>query len=170
MFRSIVSSRRRLAGLAPAAVLVAVLAIGGCSSSSAGSSSTSRGTGSKESFCTLLLAFRVSNDSLDGEITSGDPATAKSAFERLVEQVKLLQQRAPADIKPDVDTTATFLGQFEALLAKYSYDLTTLSADPAAAEQFATLNSSAVQASLDQLRSYGDTDCATTVTSTTLTP
>jgi len=68
-----------------------------------------------------------------------------------------------------VATTSTFLLQLQSLLAQFSYDLTRLQSDPAAVEKFATLNSDAVQASLAQLRAYGDTDCAAaTSTSTTI--
>ena len=120
-------------------VAVALVAVAGCSSSS--------GTGtkpSKDQFCTLLVAFRASNDALSADVGSGDPAVTKTAVDRLVGQAQTLQQRAPKDIAPDVAKTVGFLTQLRSLLAKFSYDLTRLQADPAAVEQFGALNSADV--------------------------
>ena len=142
----------------------------GCSSSSSTSSSgPGAGTPSKETFCALLGAFRAANDSLDADVNSGDAARSETAVRRLVSQAKTLQERAPTDIRADVDVAVTFLGQLDMLLAGYSYDITQLSDDPAGAEQFATLNSDTVQASLGQLRAYGDTDCLDVATTSTTT-
>jgi hypothetical protein len=147
----------------PTSVWLAIVSAGLLAASAVGCSSSSTGSSAKpdkDTFCALLVAFRASNDALASEVSSGDPAKTQVAVQRLVGQVQTLQQRAPADILPDVTATATFLTQLQSLLASFSYDLTKLQADPAAVEKFATLNSDAVQASLDQLRAYGDTDCA----------
>lgn len=138
-------------------VLLAVATIGCASSSSSGSTTEP----SKDTFCALLAAFRVSNDALSTDVGSADPATMRTAITRLVGQAETLQERAPADIVADVTTATTFLTQLQSLFAKFSYDLTALQADPAAVEEFAAINSGEVQASLDQLRAYGDTDCTT---------
>lgn len=150
--------RRLLQTVLAIAVVVTITA--GCTSSASTSGSSASGSGSKETFCALLVAFRASNDSLDADVNSGDPAKAQAAVQRLVGQAKTLQQRAPRDIEPDVAVTATFLDQLDALLATYGYDLAKLSGDATGAEQFTTLNSDVVKASLGQLRAYGDTDCA----------
>ncbi len=159
---------RRLPAPLALLTLVALFLLGaGCSSSS-----RSAAKPSKETFCTLLVAFRASNDALAADIGSGDPATTQAAVNRLVGQAQSLQQRAPADIAPYATTTVGFLTQLRSLLAEFSYDLNTLQADPVAVEKFAALNSADVQTALDQLRAYGDTDCtatSTTITSTTLT-
>ncbi len=163
----------------PTRVLLAIVTVilaataAGCSSSSSTSSTPSSGAGagnpSKETFCALLVAFRAANDSLDADVNSGDAARSEAAVKRLVSQAKTLQDRAPTDIRADVDVAVTFLDQLEALLAQYSYDITKLSDDPTGAEQFTTLNSDTVQASLGQLRAYGDTDCVDVTTTTTTT-
>ena len=155
---------RRLPAPLAILTLAAVSLLGaGCSSSTRSSAKPS-----KETFCTLLVAFRASNDALSADVGSGDPATTQAAVNRLVGQAQSLQQRAPADIAPYVSTTVGFLTRLRSLLAEFSYDLNTLQADPVAVEKFAALNSVDVQTALDQLRAYGDTDCAATGTSTTL--
>jgi len=155
--------RRSIASVLGVTVLLLLTAA--CSSTATPSSTN--GAGSKETFCALLIAFRASNDSLDGDVNSGDADAARTAVQRIVAQGKTLQQQAPADIEPDVAVVAAFLVQLDALLAKYAYSLTAVSSDPAAAEAFTTLNSADVQAALGQLRAYGDTDCAETPTTTT---
>jgi hypothetical protein len=149
----------------PVATFVAVLSL--VAVTACGSSSRSAAKPSKETFCTLLVAFRASNDSLSADVGSGDPATTQSAVNRLVDQAQTLQQRAPADIAPDVATTVSFLTQLRSLLAQFSYDLDKLQADPSAVERFSALNTAEVQKSLDQLRAYGDTDCAVSAASST---
>lgn len=155
--------RRLLTPLASLVVVACFLVASGC-----GSSKSSSPKPSKETFCTLLVAFRASNDALSADVASGDPATTETAVNRLVGQAQTLQQRAPSDIAPFVATTVGFLTQLRSLLATFSFDLTKLQADPAAVEKFAALNSADVQTALEQLRAYGDTDCATTATSSTL--
>ena len=155
--------RRLVTPVATIAVILSLAVATGCSSSSRSTEKPS-----KETFCTLLVAFRASNDSLSADVRSGDPATTKAAVDRLVGQAQTLQQRAPADIAPDVATTVGFLTQLRSLLAQFSYDLDTLQADPSAVERFSALNTAEVQKSLDQLRAYGDTDCNVSATTSTL--
>lgn len=153
--------RRLTATIAAAVTVVSLVAGAGCSSSSgSGTKSSSGSSSSKETFCTLLVAFRASNDALSSDVGSGDAATTKTAINRLVGQAQTLQQRAPKDIAPDVGTVESFLTQLRSLLAQFSFDLNKLQADPSAVERFSTLNSPDVQKALDQLRSYGDNDCA----------
>lgn len=161
--------RRPTRVLLAVTVILAVAATGCSGSSSTSSSGAGAGNPSKGTFCALLVAFRAANDSLDADVNSGDAARSEAAVKRLVSQAKTLQDRAPADIRADVDVAVMFLGQLDALLAEYSYDITKLSDDPTGAEQFTTLNSDAVQASLGQLRAYGDTDCIDVTTTTTTT-
>ncbi|MCU1392217.1 MAG: hypothetical protein JWM34_645 [Ilumatobacteraceae bacterium] len=159
---SVRAMRRPLRGLLLLATTTALVA--GCSSSSTTSTTKPAGGGSKETFCGLLIAFRASNDNLDKDVNSGDEATAKAAVERLVAQAKSLEQQAPTGIVADVTVAATFLEQFDQLMAKYSYDLSKLQADSAGVEAYTALSTDAVQASLDQLRAYGDTECGATET------
>jgi len=65
-----------------------------------------------------------------------------------------------------VATVNTFIGELDALFATYGYDLSKLSADPAGTEKYATINDQDVTTALDQLRAYGDVDCADETTST----
>lgn len=152
------------------AVSAAVLLLFAACSSTSNQSSTST---SKETFCALLVAFRASNDTLDTDVTSGDPTATQTAIKRLVSQAKALQKRAPDDIEPYVATVSTFIGELDALFASYGYDLSKLSADSAAVEKYSTINDDEVKTALDQLRAYGDVDCGDktppTVTSTTAT-
>lgn len=145
-----------------AAPLAALLFFAGCSSTSSDGSAAP----SKETFCGLLVAFRASNDSLDADITSADPAALRSAITRLVSQAKALEKRAPEDIEPDVARVSVFIDELDSLFAGYDYDMAKLSADPAATEKYATINDDESQAALDQLRAYGDIDCAELTTTT----
>jgi len=138
------------------------MAVPACSSTSTQSPTST----SKETFCALLVAFRASNDSLDTDVASNDPTATQAAVKRLVSQVKALQKRAPDDIEPYVATVNTFIGELDALFATYGYDLSKLSADPAGTEKYATINDEDVTTALDQLRAYGDVDCADETTST----
>ncbi|MCU1397794.1 MAG: hypothetical protein JWN62_903 [Acidimicrobiales bacterium] len=167
---SVLGMRRPIHAAAPVVLALAVLLAAGCSSSatnSSGASSGGKSTGSKVEFCSLLIAFRASNDTLDADVNSGDTGRAQAAVKRLVAQAQSLETKAPSDIRSDVAVAASFLSQLDVLLAQYGYDLTKLSADPTASETFTALNSAAVQTSLNQLRAYGDTDCADAPTSTT---
>jgi hypothetical protein len=148
-------------------VLVFVVAAGLLGAAGCSSDGDSPAAQSSESFCTFLVAFRAANESLSGDLNSGNSAQASSAMRRIVGQAELLQQRAPADIKPDVDTAATFIKQLDALLARFDYDIAKVEADPAAVDEFAALNSDEVTAALDQLRAYGDVECVGTVATTT---
>jgi len=144
--------------------MAAVALLASCSS---GSSQPSSASTSKETFCALLVAFRSSNDSLDTDVTSGDPTATRAAIARLVSQAKALDKRAPDDIEPYVATVSSFIEQLDGLFAGYGYDLNKLSADPAGVEKYAALNDDVVKTALDQLRTYGDIDCAETTPAST---
>ena len=118
----------------------------GCSSSGTGGLVTQT-SDSKGLFCSLLVAFRASSDGLSADLTSGNAARSESAIKRLVTEIQTLQKRAPAGIKPDVDVVATYLMGFEALFAKYDYDLAKLQSDPTGTEAYTTLQSDAVNSS-----------------------
>ncbi len=145
---------RSLAALA----ITAGVALGACSTSD-GDSSTAN-TNSQDVFCGLLLSFRATIDSLSDDVNSGDPAALKDVLQRMVSQSGVLHERAPDDIKPDVDTYASFITQVDALFAGKGYDIAAVEGDEQAAAKFAELNSDAVDASLGQLRAYADQDCA----------
>jgi hypothetical protein len=116
-----------------------------------------------------LLSFRNTNDSLDAEVGSGDAARAEAALGRMVDQVELLQERAPDDIKSHVDVVATFVVGFRDLMSRYDYDLAKIETEPNAVAEFEAINNDAVQVSLGQLQAYGDQDCAAAGESTTTT-
>ncbi|MCU1389794.1 MAG: hypothetical protein JWL72_3132, partial [Ilumatobacteraceae bacterium] len=86
---------------APVLLALAVLVASGCSSAARSSGDTSGGksTGSKMEFCSLLIAFRASNDTLDADVNSGDATRAQAAVKRLVAQAKSLETKAPTDIR-----------------------------------------------------------------------
>jgi hypothetical protein len=155
--------RTPVRSLAALAITVSV-ALSACSSSGNGSSTAN--TNSKDVFCGLLLSFRATIDSLADDVNSGDPSSLKDVLQRMVSQAGVLQERAPEDIKPDVDTYASFITQVDALFAGKGYDITAIEGDEQAAGTFAELNSDSVDASLEQLRAYADQDCAAAPTTT----
>lgn len=137
----------------------AALSLAACSSDDGSGGSSSPNTNSKDQFCGLLLSFRATIDSLADDVSTGDPAALQDVLQRMVSQSVVLQQRAPDDIKADVDTYATFIAKVDALFAGKGYDITAIESDEQAAGTFAELNSDAVDASLDQLRAYAEQDC-----------
>jgi hypothetical protein len=149
---------RPLSRAAAVVVAVAMTVLAACSSGNQGDPPSDSAL--KTTFCAALIAFRTSNDALSSDISSATPDTTKASVTRLVAQAKELQRRAPKDIADDVATVSTFIGKLDELFSKYDYDLTKLSADPGAAEQYTTLNSEDVQSALTNLRAYGDVDCA----------
>ena len=157
-------ARRMISWLALPACVAGLVA--GCSRTSTQTSTST----SKDTFCALLVAFRASNDSLDTDVASNDPTATQAAIKRLVSQVKALQKRAPDDIEPYVATASGFIVELDGLFASYDYDLTKLSTDPAGVEKYAAINSEEVTAALDQLRAYGDVDCASETSTTISAP
>lgn len=139
---------------------LAAAVLAGCSSDADRGSSTTVGGSPDGSFCSLLLAFRAANEAIAGEATSGDVARATAAMDRLVGQVELLQDKAPADIRGDVDTVTGYVIGLRDLLGRNGYDLDAIQADPDATAEFVALSSDEVNGSLEQLRAYADTDCA----------
>jgi hypothetical protein len=141
------------------AAAVSLLAVTGavvaCSSSSPSPSASD-----DAAFCSLLLSFRAAADEVQAGMDSKDPAAAEAAITRLSGQVDELSRRAPDDIAADVDRAATFVRDLRDLLAEHGYDVDAIVADAQASEQFVEINSDEAQASLAQLRSYADADCA----------
>lgn len=158
------------------AFLAAVLACGlvgvaGCTSDTPGSTTDGTGATPDGSFCSLLVAFRTSNDSLGTEVNSDDTDRAKSAVTRLVNQAELLRKKAPADIKPDVDAVAAYVTSLDQLLAEYAYDIDAFVGNEEASARFLALTTDEVDSSLLQLRNYAETECAAesgSATSTTV--
>ena len=136
----------------------AVLIVG----ASCSSSDPAPAAQSKESYCSLLLAFRNSDDQLSNDLSSSDAKALGTAMNRLVDQGRLLQRAAPKEIKADTDTVAGYLKALDALLAKYGYDVDKLQADPKGVDEYTSITSDDVNAALDRLHSYGDVDCAST--------
>ncbi len=165
-------ARSRIVGFGVA--LVVVVGAAACSSESKGSStsqSAADATGNGNTFCSLLTIFRNANDSLDAEVNSGDTDRARVAVTRLVDQAELLQTRAPADLKPDVDAVVVYVTSLDQLFAEYGYDIDAFVGNEEASAKFLTLTSDEVDSSLLQLRSYAETTCvATGAASTTTVP
>ena len=143
------------------AVLAALAGLSACSST-AGTTSPANGNSPDGSFCSLLVAFQSTNESTRTD--SADPAQNRAAITNLVSQAALLQKKAPADIKPDVDVAATYLQSVNALLGKYGYDLAKVQQNQAATEAFAALTTDAVNASRAALVRYASTTCASAAT------
>lgn len=168
------SAMRRIAPVLLAAVLAGSLfGVAGCSSNSSSSTSDGNVSTPDGSFCSLLVAFRTSNDSLDGEVNSGDSNRAKAAVTRLVSQADLLRKKATPDIKADVDAVAVYVTSLDRLFAQSGYDIDAIVKNEAASAEFLALTSDSVDSSLLQLRTYAETVCAAgsgSATTTTVAP
>ncbi len=161
---------RRIAHVAIAVVLApTLLAVAACSSESSPSSTGAESAGPDGSFCSLLIAFRTSNDSLDAEVNSGDTARAKAAVTRLVSQADLLRRKAPAEIKIDVDNVSVYVTSLDRLFAEYGYDIDSFVGDEVASAKFLALTDDSVDSSLLQLRTYAETECGSSAASSTTT-
>lgn len=135
-----------------------VVGAGGCSSSTASTPQTD--------FCSLVTAFKATNDAL-GDVVGGDPSQARNEMKRIIAQVEVLQQRAPADVKVDVDAVAGYLKQFDSLLASIGYDLASASGNAQLADEFAALNSEELNAARERLANYATVECDSSSSSTT---
>ena len=144
--------------------LVGALALTGCSSSA------SSPAASQTDFCTLVIAYKTANQALGNDLATGSAATVKAALKQVLGQVQVLQQRAPAAVKTDIDTAAGFITSFDALMAKYSYDIAVAQANPAAATELEALNSDEVNAALQRIGTYRDTQCAAPDDTSAVTP
>ena len=143
-----------------AIVLTALLAVGSGSCSSATTSTP------QTDFCALVSAFKATNDAL-GDVVGDNPSQARDAMKRIIAQVEVLQQRAPANMKVDVDAVAGYLKQFDSLLASVGYDLASASGNTQLADDFAALNSDELNAARERLANYTTVECGASSTSTT---
>ena len=132
----------------------------------AGGCSSSKPSTPQADFCTLVSAFKATNDAL-GDVVGNDPAQAKGAMKRIVGQVEVLQARAPANVKVDVDAVAGYLKQFDSLLASIDYDLASASGNTQLADDFAALNSDELNAARERLANYTTVECGASPASTT---
>lgn len=140
----------------------------GCTSSSP-STSTRPGGGDDGSFCSLLIAFRAANDSLDIEVNSGDAGRVERAIGTLASQVTLLRQKAPSGIDADVTTVGAFIGNLQSFFAKYAYDLDAIVANTTATQEYGQLVTPEFEAAQGQLMTYAESTCGESVaTSTTI--
>ena len=149
-------------------VVVVVLALFGCSSSGTVGSggSVSADAASKADFCTLIIAFRKANETLGNDLAATNAQQSKAAMKLLIGQLKTLVERAPADIKSDLDAANKFMVQFDALLAAHDYDTSGISEDPTLQADLKNLNSADVTGALDRIAAYTTTDCVLPVTPT----
>jgi len=149
-------------------VVVVVLALSGCSSSGTVGSggSVSANAASKADFCTLIIAFRKANETLGNDLAATNAQQSKAAMKLLIGQLKTLVERAPADIKSDLDAANKFMVQFDALLAAHDYDTSGISEDPKLQADLKNLNSADASVALDRIAAYTTTDCVLPVTPT----
>ncbi|CAB4810525.1 MAG: hypothetical protein F2735_07635 [Actinobacteria bacterium] len=142
-------------------VVVVVLALAGCSSSGTvgNGGSVSADAASKADFCTLIIAFRKANETLGNDLAATDAEQSKAAMKLLIGQLKTLVERAPADIKSDLETANKFMVQFDALMAAHDYDTSGISEDPTLQADLKNLNSADVTGALDRIAAYTTTDC-----------
>lgn len=147
-------------------VVVVILALSGCSSSGSvgnGGSVTAEAA-SKADFCTLIIAFRKANETLGNDLLSPNTEQAKSAMKLLIGQLQTLLERAPADLKADIDVAQKFYVRFDALLATRDYDTSGISDDPKFEADITSLNSAEVTGALDRIAAYTTTDCVASAT------
>ena len=149
-------------------VVVVVLALAGCSSSGTvgNGGSVSADAASKADFCTLIIAFRKANETLGNDLAATDAEQSKAAMKLLIGQLKTLVERAPADIKSDLETANKFMVQFDALMAAHDYDTSGISEDPTLQADLKNLNSADVTGALDRIAAYTTTDCVVSATPT----
>lgn len=145
--------RFKAAVIVVAVVAVVLAGITGCSSS------TSTPVAKKADFCTLVIAFKAANDTLGNDVTGGDPTKTRAAMKQILGQVETLQNKAPADVRTDVDTAAGFINAFDALLSKNNYDVAAIEANATTAAEFQALTTDEVNAALARLGSYSTTEC-----------
>lgn len=143
-----------------ALVLAAVLGVGAGACASAATSTP------QTDFCTLVSAFKATNDAL-GDVVGDDPSQARAAMKRIITQVEVLQERAPANVKADVDAVAGYLKQFDSLLASIGYDLASASGNTQLADDFVALNSDELNAARERLANYTTVECGSSSSSTT---
>ncbi|MEO6125164.1 MAG: hypothetical protein ABIR32_15780 [Ilumatobacteraceae bacterium] len=152
---------RALIAVAMTVSFVGLVGLVGCSSDGQTSSTGTADAGSPDgSFCSLLIAFRATNQSFDAEFNSGVPDRAKAVMTELNSQSDLLRRKAPSDIKADVSAVAAYLTSLDSLLAGANYDVDAVVADEQAKAAFVALTTDEVNSSLLQLRTYADTTCA----------
>lgn len=158
----------------PRALIAVVLTVlvGGLAGCSSGDSTATTGTadaGTPDgSFCSLLIAFRATNQSFEAEFNSGDPSRTEAVMTEMVSQADLLRRKAPADIKADVTVVAGYITSLDALLGDHGYDVDGFVGNEEASAAFLALTTVDVDSSLLQLRTYAETTCLPVdVTSTT---
>ena len=139
-----------------AAITIVAVVLGGLAGCS---SSATTPVATKANFCTLVIAFKAANDSLDKDVSGGDPTTVRAAVKRILGQVQTLQKKAPADVRIDVDTASGFISRFDALLSKNNYDVAAIAANATTAAELQALTTDEVNAALARLGSYSTTEC-----------
>lgn len=166
--------RRTASVLLAAASVLAPAGLIGCGSDSSTESTTAGGVATPDgSFCSLLLAFRATNDSLEAGYNSGDTAVTETTVKQLVSQADLLRRKAPAEIRSDTEVVASYVTGLDELLGRYDYDLDAFVGNEEASAEFLELTNDDVESSLLQLRTYAETTCAppdVTSTSSTVAP
>lgn len=149
-------------------VVVGILALSGCSSNGTVGTggSVAADAASKADFCTLIIAFRKANETLGNDLLSPNAEQTKLAMKLLIGQLQTLLERAPADLKADIDTAQKFYVQFDALLATHGYDTSGIGDDPKFEADITSLNSTEVTGALDRIAAYTTTDCVASATPT----
>ena len=143
-------------------VVVAVLALSGCSSSGTASSggSVAVAAASKSDFCKLILAFKKANETLGNDLAATNAEQTKSAMKLLLGQLQTLLERAPSDLKADIDTANKFMVQLDSLMAQRDYKMASVTSDPKLEADLKNLSTAEVTGALDRIAAYTTTECA----------
>jgi hypothetical protein len=153
------SSETKSATTAAAATATTLAKAAGAVSTTSGSPSTTSasfsGKGSDE-FCAfskeLDARFNAAGD------TDGTPDSIKKAFADTVVGLKQIAGKAPAEIKPDVDTLLKAFVGIDAVYAKAAYDVSKLSTDPTFASELQKLGTGVDEAT-SRLEQYSEKVC-----------
>jgi hypothetical protein len=133
-------------------------AAGGVSTTSGAPSTTSASFSGKggDEFCAFSKAIDEKfNAAADAD---GTPDSIKKAFADTVVALKQLVGKAPAEIKPDVETLLKAFVGIDGVYAKASYDVSKLSVDPTYASELQKLGTGVDEAT-SRLEQYSEKVC-----------
>jgi hypothetical protein len=147
---------RRATNIVVGLSLAGALALGACGDGGGGAAG-----GSQADFCAELrsLGETGSFDDADFEDASG----MEEGMREAQAAVASLAERAPSEIRDDVNTLQKGFDDFVGLMAEYDYDIvqvmTAAQADPALADRLEAFDSAEFQQAADNLERYGEEVC-----------
>jgi hypothetical protein len=133
----------------------AAAAVSTTSGSPSTTSASFSGKGSDE-FCAFSKEMGEKFDAAGDP--GGTPEAFKSSMADTISAIKKLVGKAPAEIKPDVETLLTAFIGIDAIYAKASYDVTKLSADPSYLGELQKLGTGVDEAT-SRLEQYSEKVC-----------